>query len=399
MAEAWRQSRKRHIANDGEGKSHNIFRNLRRKKRSVWVHKGRTSAWWDNMINSISPDECWKKNFRMSKSEFMALCDELRPFIEVKDGSPNYRSLKPEKKLAVTLYFLKDTGSIWMTANVFGIHQSTVSKVVVEVCGAITEHLTQKYVHLPQSEEEMQEKVAEFESKFGMIQAFGCIDGTHVPIKAPSENSQDYFNYKQFHSLNVQAVCDYKGLFLDVECMWSGCVHDAKVFANSKIANMLQNNKLPKTFKNLLPGHEKIPNYLIGDPAYPLTAHCMKEYESCKTNEEVIFNNLLRSARNPIECAFGRLKARWRILKKKIDLKLTVIPIVVLACFTLHNYCESMKSCIDEDILKAQIESNMRDTDLYKNIPDPIYSGTLSEGQNIRNILTKYIKQNLPDEY
>lgn len=24
---------------------HNIFRNLRRKKRSVWVHKGRTSAW------------------------------------------------------------------------------------------------------------------------------------------------------------------------------------------------------------------------------------------------------------------------------------------------------------------------------------------------------------------
>ena len=64
----------------------------------------------------------------------------------------------------------------------------------------------------------MIQKAAEFESKFGMAQAFGCIDGTHVPLLRPFENSQDYYCYKSFFSLNIQAVCDYRGYFMDVEC-------------------------------------------------------------------------------------------------------------------------------------------------------------------------------------
>lgn len=104
---------------------------------------------------------------------------------------------------------------------------------------------------------------------------------------------------------------------MDVECRWPGSAHDAKVYANSKISNKLRSVKLPKTFSTLVPNLSKVPNYLIGDPAYPLTPTCIKEFDSCKNNAEVVFNSMLRAARNPIECAFGRLKARWRILTKK----------------------------------------------------------------------------------
>ena len=55
-----------------------------------------------------------------------------------------------------------------------------------------------KFIHLPRSQESMQRMVSEFEAKFVMHQAFGCVDGTHIPIKCPAENSQDFFCYKQY---------------------------------------------------------------------------------------------------------------------------------------------------------------------------------------------------------
>lgn len=63
------------------------------------------------------------------------------------------------------------------------------------------------------NEDEMRKKLQNLKRSFGMLQAFGC---THIPILRPTENSQDYFCYKMFFSLNVQAVCDAKGL----DCFW-----------------------------------------------------------------------------------------------------------------------------------------------------------------------------------
>lgn len=98
------------------------------------------------------------------------------------------------------------------------------------------------------------------------MQQFGCVDGTHVPIRRPVVNSQDYFCQKQYFSLNIQAACDYRGYFMDVECMWPGSVHDAEVFANSSINIKLRNAILAQIFQMPAQGEVKISNYVIGDP-------------------------------------------------------------------------------------------------------------------------------------
>ena len=134
-------------------------RRLRRRQRSCWFKPGRSDQWWIKMINGEAPDEFWMKNFRMTKETFLALESELKPCISPNPSSPNYRSLSSAKKLAVTLYYLKDTGSLIMTANAFGIAVYTVSAVVVEVSSVISKILGPKYLHLPVDENEMRKKV------------------------------------------------------------------------------------------------------------------------------------------------------------------------------------------------------------------------------------------------
>ncbi|XP_065664403.1 uncharacterized protein LOC136086065 [Hydra vulgaris] len=234
----------------------------------------------------------------------------------------------------------------------------------------------------------MRNKVSEFESKFGMTQA---LDALKTPILRPLTNFQDFFCYKQYFSLNVQAVCDYKGYFMDVECMWPGCEHDAKVFANSAINIKLRNPTLAQTFQKPTKKAEKIPNYLIGDPTYPLLPFCMKEYEHCSNNKKVIFNNMLRAGRNPIECVFGRFKARWDILTRKVGLKLEDVPNVIYACFVLHNICDKTSSYVDDDLAKSRTDLIKKNEKEYKNVPNPIYFINEAEGLVIQRTLTDLI--------
>ncbi|CAI5678493.1 unnamed protein product [Oreochromis niloticus] len=43
----------------------------------------------------------------------------------------------------------------------------------------------------------------------GFPGVIGCIDGTHIPIIAPSVNEGDYVNRKSFHSINVQVSSSF----------------------------------------------------------------------------------------------------------------------------------------------------------------------------------------------
>ena len=49
------------------------------------------------------------------------------------------------------------------------------------------------------------------------------------------------------------------------------------MFANSAIGKNLGDNLLPITHSTPFPGQDPIPDYLIGEPAYPLTPYSMKE--------------------------------------------------------------------------------------------------------------------------
>ena len=92
-------------------------------------------------------------------------------------------------------------------------------------------------------------------------------------------------------------------------------------------------------------------------------------------------------------------KSSLSILSRKLDLKLENIPIVVLACFILHNFCELHNDNIDVEAVRAQIDWDISEDGAHKNILDPVYSGTTKEGETVRDTKTDYILTNMPDYY
>ena len=132
---------------------------------------------------------------------FIALADEIRPYLQPGRSPRGLDVLSVEKQLALTLYFLKDQGLLSMTANAFGIARCTVSVIVRKVCDVIARVLGPKYIKLPSTEQQMKDIVKGMEDKYGFPQAFGCVGGTHIAINQPTENPHDYFSYKQKYTL------------------------------------------------------------------------------------------------------------------------------------------------------------------------------------------------------
>ena len=103
---------------------------------------------------------------------------------------------------------------------------------------------------------------------------------------------------------------------MDAECNWPGSVHDAKIVANTAVYKNMRTGNLPQAYYNILPGHESIPNYVIGDPAYPLTRCCMKEFQFYIENKIVIFSNILLGAQKQIEMCFWATQSALEIFIK-----------------------------------------------------------------------------------
>ncbi|RXN31819.1 nuclease HARBI1 [Labeo rohita] len=120
-----------------------------------------------------------------------------------------------------------------------GISQSTFSRILPDVLRGII-GLCPQLIRFPYSAQEQRDVRQDFLRKTGFPNVIGAIDCTHVAIRAPHVNEYMYVNRKNFHSINVQLICDARMAILNAVARWPGSTHDSFIVRNCSVGNRLE---------------------------------------------------------------------------------------------------------------------------------------------------------------
>lgn len=161
--------------------------------------------------------------------------------------------------------------------------------------------------------------ITDYYRRWRFPNCFGSIDGKHCQIKCPPSSGSHFFNYLHYFSIVLQGVADADKKFITIEVGGRGKQSDGGTFAGSTLFKLLEANKFNVPSPQPLPGSNiVVPNFLIGDEAYPLKTNLLRHYPCRDLNAQTeFFNDRLSTARKCIECAFGILTSKWRFLQKK----------------------------------------------------------------------------------
>lgn len=179
--------------------------------------------------------------FRLPRHVLVGLCQKLEPHLKRETRWSN--ALPVSVQVLTTLGFLA-TGTFQRElADRAGISLPTISRTMPTVLAAI-KSLSRDHIRFPYDNAHQSVIKRQFYEIAGLPNIVGAIDCTHVRLKAPSVNDYAFVNRKNYHSINVQVICDAKLSLLNVVAKWPGGTHDSFIFQNSCVGERLQEGAL-----------------------------------------------------------------------------------------------------------------------------------------------------------
>ncbi|KAJ8876716.1 hypothetical protein PR048_021163 [Dryococelus australis] len=219
-----------------------------------------------------------------------------------------YQPISPEKHILAFLWFVgHQTDSYRDAADRFDITTSSLHEVLI---------------------------VSTSGDKDNMIlgNIVSCsVDGCHVRLDKPAGDKDAYVNIKHYFSVHLQGTVNEKRKFMDVFIVYPGSVHDARVFANSPLAD-----DLPTLCEG--GGH------VLGDSAYPCLPQLITPYKDNGhlTRTQRSLNSIHNSCRIIVEHAFGCLKQHFRQLYHLKLREMQRVVQLIHACCVLHNLSDEV---------------------------------------------------------
>ena len=265
-------------------------------------------------------DKQFLKRFRFDRNGVIEICDMVRDNMEPDTSFGG--AIPLEIRVCAALRYYATVGSLQLgVGDMFGISQSSVCRFVWDFSYSFVRHLN-NVITFPEGVLVDQQR----ENFFNVTQipnVLGAIDCTHVLIQKPSEFPHSFVNRKGWPSINVQAVCDFEGRFINIYAKWPGATHDSFILRQSEL------------FQRFEMGH--INGRLLGDSGYPLKPWLMVPFAVPTNGPQENFNEGLRRGRVKIEQAFGICKKRFLCLRSELKVHPSKACLMIVCAAMLNN--------------------------------------------------------------
>ncbi|XP_069624186.1 uncharacterized protein [Ranitomeya imitator] len=275
----------------------------------------------------------------MSQDSFRDLLSRVEGSIRRQDTRLR-RAIPPEERLLVTLRFLATGESLSSLHFQYRLGISTLSGIVVDTCRALWNVLREEFIPVP-TVDMWREISKTFLNVCDFPNCLGAVDGKHIRIVKPARTGSEFFNYKKYFSVVLMAIADAECRFIAVDIGAFGRGNDSQTFKSSDMGRRVYGNNFNFPPPQPLPNTQgpPLPFVMVGDEAFQMCENLLKPYSSRDLDHtRRIYNYRLTRARRTVECSFGILVAKWRILATAINLKVETVDEVVKACVVLHNY-------------------------------------------------------------
>uniref|UniRef100_A0A1B6H4T8 DDE Tnp4 domain-containing protein n=1 Tax=Cuerna arida TaxID=1464854 RepID=A0A1B6H4T8_9HEMI len=191
--------------------------------------------------------------------------------------------------------------------------------------------------------QDWEEVADQFKRRANFPMCLGAIDGKHIRVQNFPHAGSVHFNYKKFYSIVLLAIADanYKFVYVDIGAYGKDC--DSSILQSTDFWKRLTLGELdiPQS-KGLPPKGIKVPYVFIGDSAFAIHEHILKEFSNNNMSvKQRVFNYRLHRARRYVECAFGILSNKWRIFHRPLNVSKKFSKNIVKACVVLHNIVRS----------------------------------------------------------
>lgn len=202
--------------------------------------------------------------------------------------------------------------------------------------------------------EKWREIIQGFENHANFLNCISAVDGKHIRIIKPIDSGSLFYNYKNYCSILLMAVCDSNYSFIFVDIGSFGKCADSTVFRDSIFYQKLMKNELniPEDQPLTCTESPLLPNVLVGDEGFGISTKLLRPFGGNNlTVKKKVFNYRLCRARRYIECTFGIYANKWRIFHRPLNVSIELSEEIIKACCVLHNFVRTMDGVNFDDTL------------------------------------------------